>query len=82
MLTGKQLCDLAHERMLPEEIAHHGCGNGLDDLYLKVTPVSKELVDQYEFKCNVTTFVDQIDHTLWYDIPFAYYHKEAEYETV
>lgn len=81
MLTGKQLCDTARAKMPPEEISHHGCGNGMDDLYLKVTPVSKELVDQYEFKCNVTTFTDQITHALWYDIPFAYYLTAEKEET-
>ena len=80
MLTCRELCDKAHELMKPEEIDHHGNGQGLDDLYLKVTPVSQQLIKDYEFKENVTTFVDQIDHVRWYDIPFAYYHKEAIYE--
>lgn len=40
------------------------------DLYAKVTPESKELVDRYEFKNIVTTFKSALDGTLWYDIPF------------
>lgn len=40
------------------------------DLYAKVTPKSKELVNRYEFKTNVTTFKSELDGTLWYDIPF------------
>lgn len=42
------------------------------DLYVKVTDVSKEIVERYHFKNSVTTFVDQIDHELWFNIPFAY----------
>lgn len=50
-----------------EEIDHHQT-----DLYLKVTPESKKIISKYEYKDNVTTFIDQITGTLWYDIPFAY----------
>ena len=46
--------------------------NHESDLYAKVTPISKEIIDKYEHKRNVKTFVNNIDHTLWYDIPFAY----------
>jgi hypothetical protein len=42
------------------------------DLYALVTPESKAIIDAYQFKCNVTTFVSQIDNKHWYDIPFAY----------
>lgn len=59
--------ELAAERMRPEEIDHHE-----SDLYLKVTPVSQELVAQYDFKNLVTIFIDNIDHVLWYEIPFAW----------
>ena len=47
------------------------------DLYLRVTPASKALVDKYEYKNLVSTFIDNIDHVLWYEIPFAYYKKEV-----
>ena len=63
--------ELAVEQMKPEEIDHH-----CSDLYLKVTPVSKKLVDEYDFKQNVQIFKDQIDHVPWYDIPFAYTGKD------
>jgi len=39
---------------------------------LKVTPESKELIKNYKYRPNVTTFISQIDKALWYDIPFAY----------
>lgn len=43
------------------------------DLYAKVTPESKAIVDQYEFRTNVTTFQSQTDGgALWYNIPFSY----------
>jgi hypothetical protein len=42
------------------------------DLYLKKDAVSQKLVESYEFKQSVTTFISQIDRELWYDIPFAY----------
>lgn len=53
--------------MKPEEISHW-----CSDLYLKVTPESKKLVDEYAWKQHVKTFTDAIDHEPWYDIPFAY----------
>ncbi len=50
-------------------------GSGCSDLFLRVTPESQKLVDQYEYKGNVTKFRDQIDHVLWYNIPFAFPYK-------
>ena len=55
----------------PADIDHH-CG----DLYLRVTPKSQELIEKYEYKNKVSTFVDNIDHVLWYEIPFAYMGKD------
>ncbi len=42
------------------------------DLYIPVNDVSKAIIDNYKNKSNVTTFTDNIDGELWYDIPFAY----------
>ena len=58
----------AVKTMPPEDIDHH-----YSDLYLRVTEQSKKLVSAYDFRQNVTTFTDQIDRVLWYEIPFAYY---------
>lgn len=56
--------------VLPErDIAHDYIST---DLYLRVTPESTELINDYEFKSNVKTFIDAIDHELFYDVPFAY----------
>jgi hypothetical protein len=48
------------------------------DLYAKVTPESKAIVEKYEHFNAVTIFSDAHDHTPWYDIPFAFdpvWHK-------
>lgn len=54
-------------KKLGVEIDHHQ-----SDLYIPVTPETKELVRQYKSRANVTTFKNQLDHKPWYDIPFAY----------
>ena len=53
--------------MQGNEIDHHQ-----SDLYLKVTPISEELVKNYEFKNNVKRFYSRTDKSSWFDIPFAY----------
>ena len=50
-----------------QEISSH-----YSDLYTPVNEVTREIVDNYESKQNVTTFKSQIDGRLWFDIPFAY----------
>jgi len=55
-------------KILPKEyIDHH-----TSDLYLKKTAESEKLIAEYEFKKQVETFTDNITHTTWYDIPFAF----------
>lgn len=49
------------------ELDHHE-----SDLYAPVNDTTRAIVKEYKFRSNVTTFTSQIDHTLWYDIPFAY----------
>ncbi len=68
-MNAKTLLYKARELMRPEEIdSQHINGS---DLYLKVTPISTELIEQYDWKENVKKFIDNIDHELWYEIPFA-----------
>jgi hypothetical protein len=59
-----------------KELQDAGCeiDNHCSDVYTPVTKASTEIVDRYEWKCNVTTFISAIeaDHRQWYDIPFAY----------
>lgn len=53
---------------MPSNDISHWCS----DLYLRKTEQSSKLVAEYDFKQNVTTFIDAIDHAPWYEIPFAY----------
>lgn len=46
--------------------------NHASDLYIPKTEQNTKLIAVYEFKENVTTFISQIEKTMWYDIPFAY----------
>lgn len=47
-------------------------GHWCSDLYCKVTPQTKAIVDKYKYKNLVSVFTDQITHTPWYEIPFVY----------
>jgi len=42
------------------------------DLYVKKTPESEKIINNYLFKNSVTTFISQIDGEIWYDMPFVY----------
>ncbi len=42
------------------------------DLYIPVNEKTRKLIEDYEFKSNVTTFTNQVEGGIWYDIPFAY----------
>jgi hypothetical protein len=42
------------------------------DLYCPVTADSTAIVKTYKYYKNVKTFMNQVDHTQWYEIPFAY----------
>ena len=57
----------ALKKMKPEDIDYHET-----DLYLKVTPVSKRLVEEYDYSNQVTLFESELGDGIWYDIPFAY----------
>lgn len=65
-LSPSELYQAAVEQMPPEHI-DHWCS----DLYLKVTPISEKLIENYEFRNLVHIFRDQIEGKPWYDIPFA-----------
>lgn len=42
------------------------------DLYLRKNSISEKIISEYEYKNQVQVFKDNIDHVLWYDIPFGY----------
>ena len=52
-----------------EDIDHHA-----SDLYLRVSPKSTELVNLMKYKNNgmITTFKDNIEGDMWYELPFCY----------
>lgn len=68
-MNAKTLLYLARQQMKPEEIATYESSGS--DLFLKVTPISTALIEQYVFKGNVKKFIDAIDHEPWYEIPFG-----------
>ncbi len=49
------------------QIDHHA-----SDLYVPVNEITRLILETYEYRCNVTTFISNTDKKLWYDIPFAY----------
>lgn len=53
--------------MKPEEI-----GNHYSDLYVLKNDISTRFVETYKYRNNVKPFIRNIDHKIWYDIPFAY----------
>ena len=61
------ICKKAFEQMNAKDIDHHA-----SDLYLRKNSVSEKLVEEYEYKEQVKTFKDNIDHVLWYEISFAF----------
>lgn len=63
----KNIYQEAIEKMNKKDIDHY-CSN----LYLKVNEMSKKIINNYEFKDAVSTFIDDIDKEEWYDIPFGY----------
>ena len=53
-------------------------GHWYSDLYCKATSKTSKIIEQYEFKNQVNTFIDRVTHTPWYDIPFVYPRKIGE----
>ena len=57
----------AIEILSPKDIDHH-----CSDLYLRKTRQSEKLINDYEYRSQVSVFTSNIDNRLWYEIPFAY----------
>ena len=64
-----EIYELAKKYMAPEDIDHHE-----SDLYLKVNPVSAEIVQRIpRNEVYIGTFISNIPpHVRWYDIWWAY----------
>ena len=67
MLNLREFMEKVKEQLSPQDIDHH-----CSDLYIRKTGVLEKLIKQYEYKNFVKVFRDNIEHTLWYEIPFAY----------
>ena len=67
-LNVQELYNALKEQIPPEYIDHY-----YSDLYVKVTPISTDLIEQYEDKFMVSKFVDNIEHKIWYEVPFGYF---------
>lgn len=66
-LTPATIHAAALEALPACDIDHHA-----SDLYIRVTPASQALLDRFQYRHMVTTFIDNIDHVHWYDLPFCY----------
>lgn len=42
------------------------------DLHIPATPETRKLIQRYEFKQNVASFVSALDGKEWFNVPFAY----------
>lgn len=64
----RNIYEKALQVMKQEDIDHHET-----DLYLKVNEISTALINEYDFKINVETFISNIEpHCLWYCVYWAY----------
>lgn len=58
-----------YEQVIALNIPH---AHYASDLYIKITVDSMNLISKYKHISNVSSFRNQLDKTLWYDVPFAY----------
>jgi hypothetical protein len=66
-----------YQQMIEAEVPVSGYQS---DLYVPVNDTTTEILSHYEFRTNVTTFRNNIDGKMWYDIPFAsdpYWEKKV-----
>lgn len=67
MLTPSTVYAASVERLPACDIDHY-----CSDLYLRVTPVSEQLRNRYQYRSMVSIFRDNIEGVLWYEFPFCY----------
>lgn len=62
--------------LLEKGVKASDIGNHESDLYCKVCPEAVAAITEYENMIGVsthkTTFINNITHELWYDIPFGF----------
>jgi len=66
-VTPENICELALKLLPSEDIDHHET-----DLYIRKTPESTKLINRLNNKALLSTFIDNIDHVTWYELPFCY----------
>lgn len=66
-LTPATIYTAAVEALPACDIDHHA-----SDLYIRGYSDSQALLNRFQYRHMVKTFVDNIDHVLWYDLPFCY----------
>lgn len=62
-----------------KDIDHHGLGCGLEDLYLRVTPITTALVAKLNTKSLLSKFIDNREGDHWYELPFLYSDEKEEW---
>jgi len=50
--------------------------NNCSDLYVEITPATTIIINAYEYRRNVTRFMNEVTFKSNYDIPFAYDYKK------
>lgn len=71
MIKPSEIYSEAVKRLPASDIDHHS-----SDLYIRVTPESKKLVQEFQYPHLVTTFIDNIEGVPWFDFPFCYPYAE------
>lgn len=71
-VTVDNICKLAYMTLPAEDIDHHAT-----DLYIRKTPESTKLINKLDNKALLSTFIDNIDHVTWYELPFCYDSRVA-----
>lgn len=65
--------ELMKAGMEEKDFDHHE-----SDLYIRVTDISRAWREKFPYKNQVTVFCDQIEHVLWYEVPFGYWEEWKE----
>ena len=66
ILTAPQLIEEV-AKLPAEDVAQDYISSSI---YLRVTPQTSDLIRNYRYRSAVSTFVDQIENEIWYEIPF------------
>lgn len=66
-VTPGNIHNLANKNLPKEDIDHHET-----DLYIRKTPESEKLINKLKNKSLLSTFKDNIDGDIWYELPFCY----------